>query len=289
MIYGYVDETSKRQGTTDRAVRIVTEALGGTVRSKRDIAGGGDAIVVWGWKPTRPETKRAIQDGVPVIVLENVLWNRTTTWDTFSVCWNGLHGGGWIPEPGKADRYHPELKPWKSGREKRITIFGQLPYDASLRGFDMEAWLQVTERELSILYPGREVVVRPHPASFPSWEGTLPNNETLQECFDRTDLAVTFSSTTGGEAVIEGIPTITLHPGSLAWDVSAHRLNAAPYTPDREEWIRKMSYRHWHVSEAFDGEWFMSEYDRALAQARRGEYDRVDHPGHESVVRESSR
>jgi hypothetical protein len=275
MIYGYIDENSKRKDSCDRAVRHVTEALGGTVRSKRNVAGGGDAIVVWGWKPNRTETRLAIQQGVPVIVLENVLWNRTPDWETFSVCFNGLHGGGWIPAPGEAERYHPELKPWKNGYEDRITIFKQLPNDASLRGADMDEWVKVTEHELKFLYPGREIVVRDHPASLPSWEQA---DESLQEAFDKTGLAVTFSSTTGGEAVIEGIPTIALHPGSPAWDVSEHRLSARPYQPDRSEWIREQSYRHWNVNEPFDGEWLLTGLEEAREQARRGEYDITDQP-----------
>lgn len=272
-IYGYIDETSKRKGTCDRAVRHVTEALGGTVVSKRDVRGGGDAIVVWGWKPNRPETKRAIQDGIPVIVLENVLWNRTNDWETFTVGWNGLNGGAWIPEPAAKTRYYPEPKPWRNGSSGRITIFKQTPGDQSLRGADMDAWARRASLELEYLYPGREIVIREHPAMIPSWEGPPP--ESLEECFQRTDFAVTFSSTTGGECILQGIPTYAEHYGSLAWDVSSHFLNEEPYYPNRRDWLQEMSYRHWSVFEDFDAGWFMRGYDKALKQARSKDYDKL--------------
>jgi len=99
--------------------------------------------------------------------------------------------------------------------------------------------------------------------------------EAYQDCLDRTTLAVTYSSTVAAEAVIAGIPTIACHPGSLAYEVTSHSLSDAPVTPDRQEWLHKLSYRHINPAEDVPVDYILSGYQEARHKAEQGEYDNM--------------
>ncbi len=97
--------------------------------------------------------------------------------------------------------------------------------------------------------------------------------ESYKDCLARTSFAITYNSTVGAQAVIAGIPTYTEHWGSLAWDVTTHDLSETPITPNRDEWLYALSYRHIDTTIPLD--YILSGYDEARSRAEAGEYDNM--------------
>ncbi len=209
-----------------------------------------------------------MERGVPIIILENPVWHYGNKANTYTWAYNGLHGGGFVPEPPTGrKRPHPVLQTWKEWDEGRITIFGQVPTDKAVRGHDLDAWIQQAQQVLP------DAVFRPHPICVPSKYHC--EMEPFEDCLSATSLAVTFSSTVGSESVIAGIPTIACNAGSLAYPVSSHSLSDTPVSPRRAEWIHELSWRHWSTDETVDTDYILGGYDEAKVQAEAGQYDNM--------------
>jgi hypothetical protein len=209
----------------------------------------------------------AMDRGIPIIILENPVWYEGNRMEYYTWAYNGLHGLGTLPTPPERSRPHPKLKPWKDWQSGRITVFGQVPTDKAVRGNDMQLWKQTVQAAL----PNSEF--REHPIMIPSkYHNQM---EPLSRCFEETSLAVTYTSTIGAEAVINGIPTIACHAGSLAYPMATHNLSDEPITPCREEWIHNLSWRQWSIHEELDTEYILRGYDEAYADAQAGRYDNM--------------
>lgn len=214
-----------------------------------------------------PAMADAMDRGIPIIILENPVWHYGDKMESYTWGYNGLGGlslGG--DTVNCTSRPAPELQPWKDPREGDWTIFGQVEHDKSLRGANIAAWMV----DMAQAYPG--ATVRQHPVMLNAQE--MAHQEDFRSCLERTSLAITYSSTVGAQAVIAGIPTISEHAGSWAWDVSS-RPGTEPREYDRIEWLRELSWRHWRTTEPLDVAHILSGYERAAYHAGRGEYDNM--------------
>ena len=207
-----------------------------------------DLAIHWGAKLTSA-MMHTIENNIPYIILENPVWGDRGS--NFSWCYGGLNGLGHVPSAkGLPAKDKPELQEWKT--EGEVTIFGQLAGDAALHGLNIHDWIE----DCSRILPGSRI--RQHPLMLDQNHVT---QEPLAECFARTGLAVTYSSTVGAEAVIHGIPTIAVHKGSLAYPVSTHTLSDTPITPDRSEWLHELSYRHISFGTDVPVDYILGGYD----------------------------
>lgn len=250
---------------TNERVTHFGEALGARF-STREMPIECDLAIQAGFQIT-PAMEDAIERNIPFIVLENPVWHYGDKLETYTWGYNGLNGLSLgSPLEGAEKRRHPPLGPWKDPSEGVTTIFGQVEHDKALRGADIHGWV----REMGEVYSGAEF--RKHPVMLDASE--MADQEDFCHCLERTSRAITFSSTVGAEAVIAGIPTVAAHAGSWAWDVSS-RPRTDDYTPERSEWIRELSWRHWNTSERLDVQYILRGYEEALAAARRGDYDNM--------------
>jgi hypothetical protein len=210
----------------------------------------------------------AMSRGIPFIILENPVWHNGDKPATYTWAYNGLNGLGWVPRPPAAVRIKPPLQDWKEWWTGQQTIFGQVNNDKALRGLDIDAWVYHVQQVLP------EAIFRKHPVMRDRLEPVL---EPFERCIAKTSLAITYSSTVGAEAVIAGIPTIAISKGSLAYDVATHDLQAACISPDREEWLHRLSYRHLYADARVGAmrEYILGGYDEALQMAAKGEYDNM--------------
>lgn len=166
-----------------------------------------------------------------------------------SAGWGGLNGrADFRNQDSPSDRWEKhgvELKDWKSGDV--ALLIGQVPGDASHAHADLEAWY----REVADHIP---VVFRPHPKGaprvFPSCE---VSNLSLEEDLERASVVITFSSNTGVDAALSGVPVIAFDEGSMAWDIAGHDLNEIK-TPDRTQWAYNLAYCQWTEDEIKAGE-----------------------------------
>jgi hypothetical protein len=192
------------------------------------------------------------ENGIPCIITEVGIWQNPGEF-TYGWGYNGLNALAWVPDAWASPRDKPVLKPWK-GDVGVTTVFGQKPGDKALRGLELEEWVPKMLRA----YPGAEF--RPHPILSQHPESVEP----LQDVFDRTSLAVTYTSTVGPQAVIEGITTFAAHPGSFAWDVDY----------DREEWLHNLSYRMIDMDKPIPVDYILSGYEEARERAIAGLWDK---------------
>ncbi len=157
---------------------------------------------------------------------------------------HGRRGDHRVPEYVNAARWErmgETLKPWREPG-KRIVICGQTetysPHYRSIEGWYTK--VQVPE--------GMKVQFRPHPAA----DGYLP----FPRATDFEDaIAVTLNSSIGVKCVIDGIPTVTMDEGAMAWPVAENSVEdvLALKPHDREEWAHRLAWTQWHDDEIKEG------------------------------------
>ena len=230
------------------------ESAGGSVRFSQK-PDGSDVHVFWGLR--RHWGREALDLGKPSILVERAYLGDRFKW--FMLGWNGLNGmadfrNRDVPDD-RMQRWLPLLKPWKSGGDYALVV-GQVPGDSSLQGMDIHRWAD------SVIPKAREmfgrVVYRPHPNVV---KRGLPNPRAateidslpLGESLERASVCVTYSSNTGVDAVLAGVPTIYHGDCSMVKDVAVKGLSSDLVTPDRHEWLRRLAYTQWTAEELADG------------------------------------
>lgn len=229
-----------------------------------------DFIVTWGDKGPREIPRLCLEAGYINDTTGDYVADRLRF---ISVGWNGLHNHADAIYERPATRWRElglALAPWKtSGRY--VLVLEQYPTDSGAPR--AEDW-QGVKTALRRLY-GDQVRVRPHPLA-------SGNTGPLAAALEGAWLAVTWASTAAVEAVIAGVPTITLDPGAIAWPVAGHSLYEPVYTGPREQWAYNLAYRQFRLSELSDGTaWeYIGDATRQTGQNRTaGTYARSGRPG----------
>jgi hypothetical protein len=67
---------------------------------------------------------------------------------------------------------------------------------------------------------------------------------------------VTYSSGTGIDAVINGIPNVACDSGSMVYEVSSKEISEVehPFTGDKSKWANKIAHCQWSIDEFESGE-----------------------------------
>lgn len=251
---------------TNERVRAASLAFG-AIESTRERPVPCDLAIQAGFQVS-PAMKDAMERRIPLLILENPVWHYGPKHATYTVGYNGLNGLSTLPTcESLPTRSGPELAPWRDPFSGQATIFGQVENDKALRGADMYAWVEWVQEILP------HAVFREHPIMLDREEKR--SQETFEDCLAKTSLAITFNSTCGAQSVIQGISTIAIHEGSLAYEVASHSLSEAPRQPDREEWLHNLTWRHWRTDETLDVDWLLTGYDEARANAEAGKYDNM--------------
>lgn len=229
-----------------------------------DTFAGAEVSVIWSWK--QPKLIEAAQQaGKHILVMERGFLPNRMDWCSLSI--DGMNGLGTAPSAPSSDRWDKHfshlLKPWKEGNTPNdALIIGQVPGDPTLYGTDMFQWVDEMIAELAA--HGYGSIFRCHPyvqnkinrGELPAWNPKPPvlySTATLEEDFARTSLVVTFSSNTGVEAILNGIPTMALHPGSMVYNLSSQDFTNPQTRPDRASWCNDMGYRQWTMDELSNG------------------------------------
>jgi hypothetical protein len=157
-----------------------------------------------------------------------------------------------------------ELKPWRENG-KYILICLQRNGGWSMKGLDVMQWCHRTINEIR-KYTDRPIVVRAHPGDKKAREYlrlNLPGvkiskGKTLLDDFHKARAVVTYNSSPGVAAAIEGIPVFVTDPeprNSQAYPVANTDLSLLldPKRPDRQEWIERIAMSHFNFEDLRNG------------------------------------
>jgi len=167
-----------------------------------------------------------------------LLVDRASFGDPFYVqlVWNGhgRRGNHCVPDDlgDRWERMGVKVKPWRTG--SRVILCGQTE-TYSPHWADLVPWYRSTNA----------THFRPHPRGM---NYSLP----LVKTFDDCKVAITLNSSVGVDAVMSGVPTVTMDEGAMAWDVTGHRPDEI-VTPDRTDWLRWLAWTQWNEDEIVTG------------------------------------
>ena len=159
------------------------------------------------------------------------------------------------------------LKEWRK-EGNHILICTQRNGGWSMKGLSVTDWLNQTVNEIR-QYSDRTIVVRGHPGDKNSQIYLRRNNlggkymisdkPLLTNDLKNAHCVITYNSSPGVAAAIEGIPVFVTDPvpqTSQAFEVSNHSLSKLenPDMYDRQQWIENLSMSHWTAEEATSGQ-----------------------------------
>lgn len=149
---------------------------------------------------------------------------------------------------------------WRDHRTGDILLLTQLPGDASVRGVDMAQWILHCLQQIRS-HTDRAVRVRLHPAlsakgrqellrdlapvllsnytNVTWWSGL---DHTLDQDLDQCGICVTYSSGSAIDAVLRGVPTITMDEANMAYALCSHFIEdmSDPRLASHEEIVQWM-------------------------------------------------
>ena len=157
------------------------------------------------------------------------------------------------------------LKDWRNDG-KHILICLQRNGGWSMKGLDVMMWLQQIILKIH-QNSDRKIVVRAHPGDKRAKQYLRINhpnvkiskNVRLTDDLDKCWAVVTYNSSPGVAAAIEGVPvfvTDTTPQTSQAFDVANTNIADIenPMMFERQQWIEKLSMSHWNFNELSSGE-----------------------------------
>ncbi len=286
-----IEDTANYQQYRD-VLESFAKGCGGDITNSGNTKGYDCAVIFGSYKKERGKSAhlgkgKIIESGMPYVQLETQLIGRpidTAFHDEFRVGVNGFlwDDADWGFAHIDHDRskkvferngYDPNV-PWKQDGEY-ILVCMQKVGDASLRGADVFDWTEQTVNNLRN-HTDRKIIIRPHPLYRKSslhnllkekvlrfadvhWQEAdvrKPNFVPIVDQLKNAWCTVTYSSGTGIDAVINGIPNIACDSGSMVYDVSSKEISEVenPYIGDKTEWTNKISHCQWSVDEFISGE-----------------------------------
>ena len=286
-----IEDTANHQQHRE-VLHSFAKGCGGDITTSNNVDGYDCAVIFGSYKKKRGRPQhqgkgKIIESGIPYIQLETQLIGRpidTAIHNEFRVGVNGFlwDDAKWGFEHIEDDRskkvferngYDPDI-PWKQDGEY-ILLCMQKVGDASLRDADVFEWTENTVNDIR-KHTDRKIIIRPHPLyRKSSLHNTLkekvlnvPNTHwqetdllkdgfvSIQEQLQKAWCTVTYTSGSGIDAVINGIPNIACDTGSMVYDVSSKDIAEVenPYRGEKKEWTNRIAHCQWNIDEFESGE-----------------------------------
>ncbi len=286
-----VEDTANYQQYRE-VLHSFAKGCGGDITNSGNTNGYDCAVIFGSYKKERGRSThqgkgKIIESGMPYIQLETQLIGRpidTAFHNEFRVGVNGFlwDDAEWGFEHINHDRSkkvferngHDPNVPWKQDGEY-ILLCMQKVGDASLRGADVFQWTEDTVNNIRN-HTDRKIVIRPHPLYRKSklhntlkekvlrvadvhWQEadvTKSDFVSIDKQLKNAWCTVTYSSGTGVDAVINGIPNVACDKGSMVYEVSSKEISEVenPFTGDKTEWVNKIAHCQWSIDEFESGE-----------------------------------
>jgi len=286
-----VEDTANYQQYRD-VLQACAKGCDGEITKSGNTNGYDCAVIFGSYKKERGKSAhqgkgKVIESGIPYIQLETQLIGRpidTAFHTEFRVGVNGFlwDDARWGFEHIQSDRskkvferngYDPNIE-WRTTGDY-ILLCMQKVGDASLRGQDIFSWTEETVKMLR-QHTERQIIVRPHPLYRKKsrhaeckkvvtdyfnviWQETDLEKDgfiPIQQQLDNAWCTVTYTSGSGIDAVLQGVPNIACDSGSMVYDVSSKNISQVekPYRGDKKEWTNKIAHCQWSIDEFESGE-----------------------------------
>ena len=268
------------------------KGCGGTITNSGNTGGFDCAVIFGSYKKERGRSAqqgkgKIIESGIPYVQLETQLIGRNIHTPFLTEFRVGVNGFLWddakwgfehiVTDRSKKvferNRYDPDVAWQQSG--DYILLCMQKVGDASLRGKDIFQWTRETVLEIRN-HTQRKIIIRPHPLYRKSslhnalkdemlaiadvhWQEsdlTKPAFVPIEDQVAKAWCTVTYSSGTGIDAVLNGVPNIACDTGSMVYDVSSKNVSEIekPFRGDKKEWTNKIAHCQWSIEEFESGE-----------------------------------
>ena len=286
-----VEDTANHQQHRE-VLHSFAKGCGGDITTSNNVDGYDCAVIFGSYKKKRGRPQhqgkgKIIESGITYVQLETQLIGRpidTAIHNEFRVGVNGFlwDDAKWGFEHIEDDRskkvferngYDPDV-PWKQDGEY-ILLCMQKVGDASLRDADVFEWTENTVNDIR-KHTDRKIIIRPHPlyrksslhntlkekvlnVSNTHWQETDLLKDgfvSIQEQLQKAWCTVTYTSGSGIDAVINGIPNIACDTGSMVYDVSSKDIAEVenPYRGEKKEWTNRIAHCQWSIDEFESGE-----------------------------------
>lgn len=214
-----------------------------------------DLLVMWGVRRMSQLRHLAGSMFDRVCILERGYVGDRFKWTSVSFG-GGLNGRGEFHGPFEdGSRWETHfahlMKPWRQKKDGHALILQQVAGDASIKGVDMGRFYGDAARAFEHSMPVR---MRPHPNVSPKRGIAYADAARVSLAHDLAGarLAVTWNSNSAVDAVLAGVPCVAMDKGSMAWDVTGHKLEKPP-TPDRTAWAHAIAWKQWRREEMESG------------------------------------
>ena len=197
----------------------------------------------------------------------------------YSLGFNGLNGRAKFTykdmPSDRWDKLNIELKPWRlEGRH--ILYCSQYQFDASVQHV---SYVKLEKNTLIKLnsYTDKKVIFRPHPKKqrIHAVDGIVLSrnlDSPIEKDFEDCHLVCVFNSNSAVEAVINGIPVLSIDEGCLVKPRGLTSENVcSPKVFDRECWKNNLAYSQWTIEEMLRGE-ALYHINEVLSSGVRLEY-----------------
>lgn len=219
---------------------------------------GADVTVSWGCRAQwRRLMDASVKGGKHHLVMERGFIGDRFAWT--SLGFDGLNGDAKWPatfDPDRFERLFPGMmKDWTAPGGYAL-VMGQVRGDAAIRDVEIDGWYRETVRALKAA--GWDVRFRQHPEEIrKGWTavatGAAPIGGTLADALAGSGLVATYSSNSGVDAALAGIPVHAGSPRSMAWPVASRDI-ARPERPLRSGWAARLACCQWSMDEISNGD-----------------------------------
>ena len=251
-----VSPRARHQVALAEALQLGLARHGVQVHLATSARDAGPVVGCWGWR----HGARLHAQGHEVLVAERGYLGDRFAWT--SLGWNGLNGRAsfHLPDDGgqRFERHFGGLmRPWRNDGHYALLI-GQVPGDMSLQGRDIDPWYQYMAHSIRLAHPTLMLRFREHPEVIRHGgvcraRGIMRMNGELSAALAESAAVFTWNSNTAVEAVLAGVPAVTMDEGSMAWAVTGHSVGEI-IRPDRSAWAARLAWTQWTMDEIESGD-----------------------------------
>lgn len=225
--------------------------------------------------PARDASEYLLSKGVNTFVYDLGYINRSDTKNKEGYYQLGLNRIGWTPDfkcpPDRFEKLGVRIPEVKDNGSDTVLVCAQKFNDGQhgMSAGQMKQYMADLCKKVRLM--GYNVIFRSHPKSPFELEGFKSSTGTLKEDMDRSRFVVTYNSTAGVEALLNGTPAVPMAEDAHYRCVSTPGVGPEeplqlPTKEALEDYFHRLAYSQWKLTEYADG--YPYEFLLAVAEGK---------------------